>query len=278
MPGSPYTDLERPPLHEAALRRALVAPASLYTEVRVVAETASTNADVASAARGGAPEGLVVIAERQTHGRGRMDREWISPARAGLAVSLLLRPGDHEVAVERYGWLPLLAGVALVDAVARVTGLNAELKWPNDLLIDQRKCAGILAESVPAGGQPPAVVLGIGLNVSLRADELPNPDATSLLLSGAKTADRDPLVRALLRAVEQWYRTWTGVAGDAGSSGLLAAYRGCCATIGRQVRVDMPGGSALVAEAVDVDGAGRLMLVGPNGAQSVAAGDVVHLR
>src|SRR5690606_29915645 len=154
MSGSPYTDLDRPPLRAESLRRALVVPGGLWTRVDVRAETGSTNADAVAAPRDGAPEGLVVVAERQTAGRGRLGRHWESPARAGLAVSVLLRPGrptPHWPAVPAsgYGWLPLLAGVALTEAVSHVAEVPAGLKWPNDLLVDGRKCGGILAEALP---------------------------------------------------------------------------------------------------------------------------------
>src|SRR5215469_17975770 len=152
---SPYARLDRPPLSAAALRRALVRPGELWTAVEVRERTGSTNADVAAAARAGTPEGLVVVAEQQTAGRGRLDRRWESPPRAGLAFSVLLRPA---VPASRLGWLPLLAGVALVEAVRRQAEVDAVLKWPNDLLVDERKCAGILAEAVPEPA--PAAVLG----------------------------------------------------------------------------------------------------------------------
>src|SRR5215468_535735 len=194
MSQSSYSDLDRPPLRGKDLRRALVRPDGLWNAVEVKQETGSTNADVAQAARDGAAEGLVVVAERQTSGRGRMGRQWESPARAGLMFSVLLRPAA-DTPVSRYGWLPLLAGVAVVEAVRRLGEVDAVLKWPNDVLIDGRKCAGILAESVPDRG----VVLGIGLNVTMREDELPVPEATSLALAGSACTDRDPLLRALLR-------------------------------------------------------------------------------
>src|SRR5947207_10649635 len=178
MRASPYSDLDRPPLSAPALRRALVVPGGLWTDIRVEPETGSTNADVLAAAKQGAPEGLVVVAERQTAGRGRFDRRWESPPRAGLTLSVLLRP------VRISGWLPLLAGVALVETVRRLGEVDAVLKWPNDLLVDERKCAGILAES--AGD---AVAVGIGLNVTLREPELPVPDATSLQLAGSACTD-----------------------------------------------------------------------------------------
>src|SRR5206468_4801091 len=179
------------------LRRALVVPGGLWTDLRVVAETASTNADLAAAARErDAPEGTVLVAESQTAGRGRLGRSWLSPPRAGIAVSVLLRPRSATAA--RQNWLPLLTGVALVEVVRRVSEVDAVLKWPNDLLIDGRKCAGILAEAVPDHG----VVIGIGLNTTLREPELPHAGVTSLQLMGAACVDRDPLLRAVLRGLE----------------------------------------------------------------------------
>ena len=277
MPGSPYTDLDRPPLREAGLRRALLVPGGLWTDLRVVAETGSTNADVAARARDGAAEGLVVVAESQVAGKGRRSRVWVSPPRAGLAVSVLLRPGGHGVTPDRFGWLPLLTGVALVDAVQRVAGVESALKWPNDLLVDGRKCAGILAETVP-GDPAPAVVVGVGLNVTLRPDELPRPDATSLAIAGADSTDRDPLLRELLRALARWYGRWCAAGGDAGASGLAGAYREHCATVGRPVRVELPGGGARTGDAVGIDADGRLVLDEPDGRHPVSAGDVVHVR
>ncbi|TML24517.1 MAG: biotin--[acetyl-CoA-carboxylase] ligase [Actinobacteria bacterium] len=271
MRPSPYTDLDRPPLSAAALRRALVVPGALWGEIVVTAETGSTNADVAAAARAGAAEGLVVVAERQTAGRGRLDRQWTSPPRAGLAVSVLLRP---RTSPRWYGWLPLLAGVALVETVRRLGEVDAVLKWPNDVLIDNRKCAGILAEAVPD-----AVVLGIGLNVTLKESELPRPDATSLQLAGAACTDRDPLLRTFLRTLADRYERWSAAGGDPEASGLRQAYRLHCGTLGQRVRIALPDGATLAGVASDVDGTGRLVVTGPDGAATpVAAGDVVHVR
>ncbi|HZN18761.1 MAG TPA: biotin--[acetyl-CoA-carboxylase] ligase [Micromonosporaceae bacterium] len=288
MLSSPYTDLERPPLGEAALRRALVVPGGVWTSLRLHAETGSTNEDAAAAARAGAPEGLVVVAERQTAGRGRCGRAWESPARGGLAVSVLLRPTGTDVQREwagvpaaRFGWLPLLAGVAVVAAVAaRAEVADAALKWPNDLLVGARKCGGILAETVPGGpGDDPAVVVGIGVNVTLRTGELPDERATSLLLAGAAHTDRDPLLRAVLRNLAGWYERWRDAGGDAAACGLRAAYLDACATIGHEVRVALPGPAYLTGTATTVDGDGRLVVTLPDGTvQTVAAGDVVHLR
>ena len=283
--NSPYSDLDRPPLSARGLDRALVTPDSLWTRIDVRAQTGSTNADVAATARGGEPEGLVLVAEEQVAGRGRRDRQWVSPPRAGLAVSVLLRPGRADgdkgwgaVPPAAYGWLPLLAGVALLEAVDRVAEVDdAALKWPNDLLVGGRKCAGILAEV--AGD---AVVIGIGVNVSTRAEELPETTgvpATSLKVAGAKTIDRDPLLRALLRGLASWYEGWREADADAEMSGLVAAYRRGCSTIGRPVRVLLPGGDTLEGESTDVDGQGQLVVRTDDGiTHRVSAGDVLHVR
>jgi BirA family biotin operon repressor/biotin-[acetyl-CoA-carboxylase] ligase len=276
MPGSPYTDLDRPPLPARALERALVVPDGLWRRIDVRTETGSTNADVAEAARQGEAEGLVVVAEQQLAGRGRRDRQWVSPPRAGLTLSVLFRPGP-AVPQRTWGWLALLAGVALRDAVEQRTEVGAMLKWPNDLLVGDAKCAGILAEVVGD-----AVVVGIGLNVTTRVDELPPTTglpATSLRLAGAKATDRDPLLRALLRGLAQWYRGWREAAGDAEMCGLLGAYREACATIGRAVTVHLPTGETLVGTATTVDNDGQLVIRTDDGGEShVSAGDVLHVR
>ncbi|GAB7043884.1 MULTISPECIES: biotin--[acetyl-CoA-carboxylase] ligase [Catenuloplanes] len=286
--GSPYSDLGRPPLNERALRRALLTPGALWRRLEVRAETGSTNADVAAAARDDEPEGLIVVAERQIAGRGRLGRTWESPARAGLSLSVLLRPnvpdearGWAAVPTAAYGWLPLLAGVALCASVHRVTGLDASLKWPNDLLVPvgdgEGKTAGILAEGVSG-----AVVLGVGLNVSLRADELPDrptgPPATSLVLAGAPDADREPLLKAFLRSLADWYARWREAGGDAEASGLRQAYRESCGTIGKRVRVLLPDGAEVSGFVTGVDDDARLLVRTPAGDRPLAAGDVVHLR
>ena len=264
-----YTDLDRPPLQAAELRKALIVPGVFWTDLRVVEETGSTNADVAAAARAGAAEGLVIVAERQTSGRGRLGRQWESPARAGLAVSILLRP---TVPVSKWGWLPLLTGVALAEAVRRVARIDAYLKWPNDLLLQgDRKTAGILAEGIGDG----AVVIGVGLNTTLRRHELPRPDATSLALAGAASADRDPLLRALLRSFHEVYDRWQ--AGH--DEELREAYLFHCGTIGRRVRVGLPGGATLEGTASGVDIDGRLQVTDVAGeSHALAAGDVTHVR
>ncbi|MFE4862377.1 biotin--[acetyl-CoA-carboxylase] ligase [Streptomyces sp. NPDC056670] len=274
---SRWSDLDRPPLNATALRRALLRPDALWTSLDVVTATGSTNSDLAAKADG-LDEGAVLVAEEQTAGRGRLDRRWSAPARSGLFLSVLLKPGS-SVPVERWGWLPLLTGVAVASGLARAAGVDTALKWPNDLLLtvagEERKAGGILAERAGADG----VVVGIGLNVTLRADELPVPGAGSLALADAVSTDRDTLLRAVLRSLEQWYGTWREASGDPAASGLQEAYAAACATLGRTVRAELPGGQSVRGEAVAVDGDGRLVLATEEGVQRpVAAGDIVHLR
>jgi BirA family biotin operon repressor/biotin-[acetyl-CoA-carboxylase] ligase len=264
-----YRDLDRPPLDARALQAALVGPGSFWTEVVVTPSTASTNADLADAARAGAAEGTVHTTDHQVAGRGRLDRTWDSPEGSGIAVSVLLRPTD--VPAGRWVWLPLLVGLA-VAATVEECGVEAGLKWPNDVEVDGRKVAGILIERVdtPDG---PAAVAGVGLNVSMRADELPVDTATSLLLEDATETDRTVVLRLLLRNLEALYRAWRGAGGDP-AAGVRDSYVRRCVTLGSDVSVAMPDGSTLEGRAQDVDNLGRLVVDG----SPVSAGDITHVR
>jgi BirA family biotin operon repressor/biotin-[acetyl-CoA-carboxylase] ligase len=264
-----YSDLERPGLRSDDLRRALVTPDGPWTDLRIVPETGSTNADVAALAREGAPAGLVLVAESQIAGRGRLDRVWTAPPRSGLTFSVLLRP--VEVPASRWGWFPLLTGLAVCVPLARLSGLDVSLKWPNDVLVGDRKVGGILAER--AGD---ALVIGMGLNVSLTEAELPAPTATSLALEGSDVVDRDPILRAVLRELALGVQVFTAAAGEPAE--LAPRYRAACSTIGRTVQIHLPGGRRLVGLAEDVDEDGRLVVRGEDGPETVGAGDVVHVR
>ncbi|MBA3524885.1 MAG: biotin--[acetyl-CoA-carboxylase] ligase [Geodermatophilaceae bacterium] len=267
-----YADLGRPPLAARALAPGLVGGASIWHDIRVVGQTGSTNADLAEAARDGAAEGLVLIAEEQVRGRGRLARDWNSPPQAGLTLSVLLRP---RVPRAGWGWLPLLAGVSLATAVAEVAELPTFLKWPNDLLLGEGrgKAAGILAEVAED-----AVVLGLGLNVSTRRDELPHGGATSLAVEGATRLDRATVLRAVLRGLDQRYRAWSAADGDAIACGLHRDYETLCDTLGRDVRVALPSGE-LHGRAEGIDATGRLLVRDSRGGvHPLAAGDVTHVR
>jgi BirA family biotin operon repressor/biotin-[acetyl-CoA-carboxylase] ligase len=283
----------RAALDATLLRRAVIRPGGLWRAVEVLASTGSTNADLLARAAAGAPEGVVLAAEEQTSGRGRLGRSWVSPPRAALTFSLLVRPG--AVAPARRGWLPLLAGVSVASAVRAAADVEARLKWPNDVLAGPAKLAGILAE---AAGD--AVVVGIGLNVSTEPGELPPPGptpggalpATSLRALGVRDGDRERILTEILAAFEHWYQAWRQAGGDPDRCGLRAEYTRLSATIGRRVRVELPGDQLLSGLAAGVDPDGRLLVrvsasAGPEGPGvpdapdtevAVAAGDVVHLR
>nr|WP_239521311.1 biotin--[acetyl-CoA-carboxylase] ligase [Blastococcus saxobsidens] len=252
------------------MQSALTRDSALWRSVEVVDEIGSTNAALAAAAADGAAEGAVLVAEHQVTGRGRLDRVWASPPRAGLTVSFLLRP---DVPAARRGWLPLLTGVALAEAVGEVTGVLASVKWPNDLLArDGRKLAGILAEASSG-----AVVVGVGLNVSTSEAELPGTGTSLSVVTGA-TVDRAPVLLAFLRAVERRYRGWVTSLGDPVLSGLARDYLAWSSTVGSAVEVTMPDGSTLLGTARAVDWDGRLVVDTPEGTVELASGDVRHVR
>lgn len=291
-----WADLSRPPLRAQGLRQALTTgPGPAWRRLDVVAETGSTNADLAERARTGEAEGAVLVADHQSAGRGRRDRTWTAPPRAGLAVSVLLRPGAHQVPPDRWSWLTMMAGVAVTDALIRTCGLPATLKWPNDVLVpllaaEPGKVAGLLAEVIRTDegadqGTGPAVVLGLGINVSQDDDELPVPTATSLKLAGSAITDRDTVLRAVLRALADRYQDFIAAGGDPThpTSGLAAVYRERCSTIGRLIRAQLPDGTTLEGLADGVDDEGRL-LVRPQPenpdprVRALSAADVVHIR
>ncbi|MGH3508581.1 MAG: biotin--[acetyl-CoA-carboxylase] ligase [Nocardioidaceae bacterium] len=270
-----YGDLERPPLHVEALRRALVVPDAMWTEVEVVDESPSTNRALVERARKDPGSGFVLLAEHQTAGRGRLDRTWTTPPRAGITMSVLVRPDRVEAG--RWPWLPLLAGLAVAAAVRKETLVPVELKWPNDVIVADRKLAGLLVERVESPGMSPAAVIGVGINVSTAQDELPVPTATSLRLEGAHTTDRTVLVKAVLRTLGGLLDSWQRDGGDP-SRGLHTAYLDACTTIGRDVEVHLPTGETATGQASGVDDHGRLLVRTPAGQRAFGAGDVVHVR
>jgi BirA family biotin operon repressor/biotin-[acetyl-CoA-carboxylase] ligase len=265
------------PWDAAALRTALVGPAGPFARLDVVDRVGSTNAELLAAAADGAPERTVLVAERQDAGRGRLGREWVTPPGAAIAVSVLLRPAG--VSPDRFGWLPLLTGLAVHDAVHAAVPVRTCLKWPNDLLVgqQQRKAGGILAEAI-TGADGTAVVLGIGLNVTGAPDDLP-PGATSLAAEGAVDVDRGALLVSLLTRLAAREAAWRAAGGDPDVHHLRGDYRAVCGSLGAEVRVELPGGMTVTGMAEDVDGDGRLLLLGADGQRrAIAAGDVVHLR
>lgn len=246
-----------------------------WARVAVVAETASTNTDLL--ADTSAPDRSVLVSEHQVAGRGRLDRVWVSPPGAGLTFSVLLRP---EVALLRWAWLPLLAGVALHEVLAELEGVRVALKWPNDVLAAGEadpasfgKVAGILAQT---SGE--AVVIGVGLNVHTERADLPVESATSLALCGAPALDRGELLTAILTRLDARYAQWVDVDGDAEACGLAAAYREACATVGQVVAVSGTDGEQRRGTATGIDSSGRLQVDVGGRTQLIGAGDVEHVR
>ncbi|MDA8370069.1 MAG: biotin--[acetyl-CoA-carboxylase] ligase [Nocardiopsaceae bacterium] len=278
--AAPFTDLGRSPLREGALNRALVHPGGLWRRIEVLPALGSTNSELVHRARQGAPEGEVLVTEHQTAGRGRLDRGFQTPKRAALTFSVLVRP---DVPTGRLGWLPLLMGTAAVRALSRTAAVPAALKWPNDVLATgadgvERKLAGILSEAAFAENST-GVVIGMGLNVAQRRDELPVGSATSLALEGAARTGREPLLQAVLHGFADLYAEWERRGGDAEASGLADEYRRHCGTIGRTVRVHLPGDRILQGRATGVDAEGQLTVRAEDGTEeALSAGDVVHVR
>lgn len=312
MNGAP-SSANRPGLDAAALKAALLRPLGGFARVEVVESTGSTNTDLATNAAsvdGHWPDLSVLVANAQEDGKGRLGRAWVVPAGAAMISSVFLWPGEqaHATAATTpfaptgYAWLSILAGVALCRAVRTVAGVPAELKWPNDVVANGRKLAGILAQLVPApvgaapAGNPhqagrgaqagPGVVVGAGLNVSLAADELPTDRATSLLLEGAAGAglDRNVLLPAYLNGFASLYRDFVAAGGDAreplaGGATLLELAGAFMGTLGREVRAELPGGTMLHGTATGLADDGGLLLRDAQGVMhTVSAGDVVHLR
>jgi len=289
-----WTDLDRPPLAVASLRSALLAPAGPLARLEVLPEVGSTNTELVARVTAdpeGWPAPALLTTDSQVAGRGRLGRTWEAPPRSGVALSLLLRPTAPP---STWSWLPLLTGVAVVGVLRDLAGLPAELKWPNDVLVEGRKACGLLVEVLPpllgtaVGTAPAGVVVGVGVNTTTRREELDAgglDGATSLRLEGAATTDRDVLVRALVRALLGEVARFEGAGGSAQRSGLAARTAEVCSTLGREVSVAVPGGGVLRGTAEGLDGDGRLLVRrgGAGGGDAddvvaVGAGDVVHVR
>ncbi len=241
--------------------------------LRHVPTTGSTNDDLAALVResgAAAVAGRVLVTEEQTAGRGRSGRQWSCPAGAGLMFSVAVDVSDIPSA--RRAWTGVALAVAVSSAFESVAGVRAGLKWPNDVLVDGAKCGGVLAESVGD-----LVLVGAGLNVSLHRAELPRPDATSLWLAGAPV-NRNALLGGVLDEFGRLLADWRAVGGDVDRAGLRPAYLDACVTIGSNVRLELPGGGAVVGTAVDVDADGALVLDTGVDRLRYSAGDVVHLR
>lgn len=245
---------------------------SRFSDIRRFDEIDSTNRYLMAQARAGAPEGVVAVADVQTAGRGRLGRQWTAPPGSSLLVSLLVRP---DLEATRAHLVTLAAGVGACEAVFLTAGFAPSLKWPNDLIVGDRKLAGMLSEADLRDGRLDALVVGIGINVNWTdfPDEIV-ATATACNVVAGGPVDREALLHALLGRFEAWYDTLAGPDGD---RAVLGAYRDRCATLGREVRVELAGGT-VTGRAVNVSDDGHLLVDTGHDTTELAVGDVVHVR
>lgn len=255
--------------------------ASLAPHLLVLDEVASTNDELTARATAEAlPEFTVVATTTQTAGRGRLGRSWQAPPGTSLAASLLVHPQNVHLGSDLYGWLPLVAGLAMSRAVSRLLpGRDVSLKWPNDVLVDEKKVSGLLCELLPNG----SVVVGAGVNLTIPENALPVPHATSLMLMGAVGPAEELADLVLSNYVRELMMLWGRLA-CIDDAQALGAIRGevaaACSTLGKRIRLSLPGGTDDDGTALDLDEAGllRFRRDEDGSVQAVAAGDVTHLR
>lgn len=248
-----------------------------FGDVRRFPEIDSTNRYLLDEARGGAPEGVVAVADHQTAGRGRAGRTWTAPPGSSLLVSVLVRP---DLPTGRGHLVTMAAGVAACEAVFLAGGFAPSLKWPNDLVVGVRKLGGMLSEAEVRDGRIAALVVGIGVNVNW--EDFPADiaeTATACNLVAGERVDRAVLLAHFLQRFEERY---AALSLPGGAAATLGEYRARCATIGAEVRVELPDGDVLEGRAVAVDDDGRILVesAGPDGGEirAMSVGDVVHVR
>ncbi len=241
--------------------------AGITVPPRYVDVTGSTNSDLLALAGQGAPEWTVLVAGQQEAGRGRLGRTWESNPGQSLLVSVLLRP---DVPAEQAPLLSLAAGVSMGRACDAASGVTVRCKWPNDLVVGERKLGGILAEAGFTGGTVDHVVIGIGVNVRQHRDDLPEEirkTATSVVIEGG-LPDRMTLLAEYLREL----RARAERPEDA-----LTEYRALCESLGRRVRAAVASGQSIEGTAVDIGPSGELLIETAEGTKSVGFGEITHL-
>lgn len=242
-----------------------------------VESTGSTNSDLIAGATGepsAYPDFSILVTTEQTAGRGRSGREWQAPAGSSLFVSVLLRP--ENVPATQFAWLPLIAGLSMANAISQFAGAKrATVKWPNDVLIGDSKVCGVLSELLPDAS---GVVIGAGVNVFQTRDQLPVDTATSLLLEDIEINSLDALLSAYLKNLRAQLDEFIALAGELGASELQEQISAACSSIGREVRVVLPGEQQFIGRAIAIDSTGRLVVQNDSETRSVSVGDVVHLR
>lgn len=279
----------RQALNAQKLRAELTFPQGPLSRFEWVAQTGSTNVDLAAAAATDAegwPDLSLLTVEAQRAGKGRLERHWSTPVGGALAISLVLRP--LGVPVDSLGWLSLLSAVAVCRTL-RSVGVKAWIKWPNDVLAvdldgSAKKICGILAQLVLMPGREPAVILGTGINVSQNRAELPTVTSTSLLLERSQVLDRNILLAEYVRNFAAGYQRFVAVSGNPkrqsdGLPALAQEVSSLMLTLGQQVRAELPDGSFRYGRANGIDTQGALLITDAEGTSvAVSAADVVHLR
>ena len=255
-------DAPRAPLD----RKRISTEISQYWRVSVVEVTGSTQDDlyqkVTTEVAKNSHNKTLIAAEYQSAGRGRLDRTFEAAPSSALMFSIYVEP---KVEKEEWSFLTLLAGLSVQEALASLdSSIKIGIKWPNDLLIGDKKCAGIIAQATPKG-----VVIGIGLNVAMTSEELPVDTATSLSLAGFSILDRNAILAAIINHFEINLQMW-----ELGDS-FISRYKAASVTLGKKVAVTLPSGEILESEAVAISDTGSLLL--SNG-DEVTVGDVIHLR
>jgi len=253
-------------LHRAALRESeLHAELSPYWRVSVVDVTGSTQLDLAESIRANtAVDGEVFVANYQSAGKGRLDREFIAPPSSALLFSLYKRV---ERPRDEWNFIALLTSLSLVEALFELDQrVNLRIKWPNDILIDEKKIAGLLCQADTDG-----VIIGVGLNVFMQADELPVETATSLYLQEFSELDRNIILKSILKSFKDNFQIW----GQQGSAPFIAKYEDLCSSLNRDIQIIWPSGDTKNALATGISTLGELIL---GDGTLVNSADILHLR
>ncbi len=249
-------ELLRASLDQAEINRLV----TQYWRVSVVELTSTTQGDLVQKVReGNAKVGDVIVAEYQSAGRGRLDRSFEAAKSSALLFSFYIEPKRNR---DDWGWIPLIAGYCVAQSLH---AFHAKIKWPNDILINGKKVSGLIAEVAGDG-----VVVGIGVNVGMEESELPVETATSLLLEGGVDLTRDQLLCEILEEFEEHFLQW-----DKGIDEIQPLYLHLSSTVGKEVRVEYPGGETHVATAESISDTGALVL---DDGTHVQSADVIHLR
>lgn len=246
----------------------------LVSRYMLLETTGSTNSDLVEQ---GASLGdlSVLVSDFQSAGKGRSGRQWQAPPKSSLFASVLLKPSQFGPSA--FSWLPLMAGLAVARAAQKFGVASASVKWPNDVLVGGNKLAGVLSELLP---DLSGVVIGSGVNLRQTATELPIETATSIAIEINQAVDRDEFLIAYLEELTELYRAFSEAGGDPERSELRNAVIAACGTIGREVRVILPGDKEEYGRAIDIDQTGRLIVELSRNSEilAVAAADIVHLR